>query len=273
MSRRKSPFSDLQQPARQAAAQPWVEQLARCGYAAKGFVYLIVGLLAAQAAFTTGGKTTDTNGALETILGQPFGKFLLALVAIGLIGYALWRVVQTVFDPEHAGEAMKAKQIVQRVGYAFSASAYIGLALTAVKLIMGTETGNSNGTQDWTARLLAQPWGRGLVCLGGLVVIGVGLSYLYQAYKADFQRHFQRHQMSETERKWAKWLGAIWDCSTRHCVWHHWTLFHSCCFAEQRQQSDRVRWCPECVSTATLWCLVVRHRCARINCLQLLLLD
>jgi hypothetical protein len=207
MSRRKSPFSDLQQPARQAAAQPWVEQLARCGYAAKGIVYLIVGLLAAQAAFTTGGKTTDTNGALETILDQPFGKFLLALVAIGLIGYALWRIVQTVFDPEHAGEAMKAKQIVQRLGYAFSASAYIGLALTAVKLIMGTGNGNSSATQDWTARLIAQPWGRGLVCLAGLVVIGVGLSYLYQAYKADFQRDFQRHQMSETERKWAKWLG------------------------------------------------------------------
>jgi hypothetical protein len=74
----KVPFSDLQQPARQAAAQPWVEQLARCGYAAKGFVYLIVGLLAAQAAFTTGGKTTDTSGALETIVSQPFGKFLLA---------------------------------------------------------------------------------------------------------------------------------------------------------------------------------------------------
>lgn len=207
MSRRKSPLSDLQQPARQAAAQPWVEPLARCGYAAKGIVYLIVGLLAAQAAFTTGGKTTDTNGALETILDQPFGKVLLALVAIGLIGYALWRIVQTIFDPEHTGEPMKAKQLVQRLGYAFSASAYLGLALTAVKLITGNGKGNSNTTQDWTARLIAQPWGQGLVCLAGLVVIGVGLSYLYQAYKADFQRHFKRHQMSETERKWAKWLG------------------------------------------------------------------
>jgi hypothetical protein len=54
---------------------------------------------------------------------------------------------------------------------------------------------------------MAQPFGRWFVGLVGLVVIGVGISYLYQAYKAKFQRHFKQDQMSETERKWAKWLG------------------------------------------------------------------
>lgn len=184
-----------------------MESLARLGYAAKGIVYFIVGLLAAQAAFTTGGKTTDTSGALTTIVNQPFGKFLLVLVAIGLVGYALWRAVQTIFDPEHEGEATNAKRIAQRIGYAFSALAYTGLALTAVRLILGQGQGNGNATQDWTARLMNQPFGQWLVGLAGLVVIGVGVSYLYQAYKAPFQRYFNRQQMSETQRQWAKWLG------------------------------------------------------------------
>jgi len=207
MSRRNSSLSDVQRPARQAASHPWVERLARFGYAAKGVVYFVVGLLAAQAAFTTSGKTTDTSGALATIVNQPFGTFLLGLVTIGLIGYVLWRVVQTIFDPEHAGEQMDAKRVVQRIGYAFSAIAYAGLAFTAVKLMMGTGGGRGDTTQDWTARFMAQPFGRWLVGLAGFVVIGVGISYLYQAYKAKFQRHFKRHQMSETERNWAKWLG------------------------------------------------------------------
>lgn len=207
MTRRNSSLSDIQQPARQAASHPWVERLARFGYAAKGVVYFIVGLLAAQAAFSTGGKTTDTSGALATIVNQPFGKFLLALVTIGLIGYALWRAVQTIFDPEHAGEDMNAKRAVQRIGYAFSAIAYAGLALTAIKLIRGSGSSNGSATQDWTTRFMSQPFGRWLVGLAGLVVIGVGIAYLYQAYKAKFQRHFKRHQMSETERKWAKWMG------------------------------------------------------------------
>lgn len=207
MTRRNSPFSELQHPAQQAASHPWVEKLARWGYAAKGIVYFVVGLLAAQAAFTTGGRTTDTSGALTTIVSQPFGKFLLVLVTIGLIGYALWRVIQTIFDPEHGNEGINAKRVVQRIGYAFSAIAYAGLAFTAVKLIMGSGGGGGEATQDWTARFLSQPFGQWFVGLGGLAVIGVGLSYLYQAYKAKFQRHFKRHQMSETERRWAKRLG------------------------------------------------------------------
>lgn len=207
MARRNTPLSQLQQPARQAASHPWVEKLARFGYAAKGIVYFIVGLLAAQAAFTAGGRTTDTSGALVTILNQPFGKFLLALVTVGLLGYALWRFVQTIFDPEHAGEEMNAKRIVQRIGYAFSAIAYTGLALTAVKLILDAGSDNGDTTQHWTARFMAQPFGQWLVGLAGLVVIAVGISYLYQAYKAKFQRHFKRHQMSETEYNWAKWMG------------------------------------------------------------------
>lgn len=207
MTRRNSALSDLQEPARQAASHPWVQPLARLGYAAKGVVYFVVGLLAAQAAFTTGGRTTDTNGALVTIVNQPFGQFLLVLVTIGLIGYALWRVVQTIFDPEHAGEAPKAKHIVQRMGYAFSAIAYMGLAWTAVKLLTGNGSRGGDSTQDRTAQFLSQPFGQWLVGLAGLVVIGVGISYLYQAYKAKFQRHFNRHEMSEMERKWTKWLG------------------------------------------------------------------
>ena len=50
--------------AKNAAVNHWVERLARLGFAAKGTVYTLVGLLAAQAAFGTGGKKTDTQGAL-----------------------------------------------------------------------------------------------------------------------------------------------------------------------------------------------------------------
>lgn len=198
---------DVSQPVRRAAAHPWVEKLARFGYAAKGVVYFVVGLLAAQAAFGTGGQITGTEGALQTIVTQPFGKFLLALVTVGLVGYVVWRIVQTGLDPEHSGEPIDIKKVVQRIGYAFSGLAYAGLAMTAIKLILGNGGDNGDATQDWTARFMAQPFGQWLVGLGGIATIAVGLAYLYQAYQAKFQKHFNLSQMSQKERIWAKRLG------------------------------------------------------------------
>lgn len=208
MAHRPSSPSRMSQPVQQMAANPWFERLARLGYAAKGVVYFVVGLLAFQAAIGTGGSTTDTNGALTQIVRQPFGKFLLVLVAIGLLGYVLWRLVQTVVDPEHSGEPTDGKRIAQRIGYGLSGLAYAGLFWTAVQLIMGSGGGsNGDATQDWTAQFLSQPFGQWLVGLAGAITIGVGFAFLYEAYRATFRRHFKVNQMSPKEQTWATRLG------------------------------------------------------------------
>lgn len=209
MTRRNSPTDSIKEPVRRASSQPWFERLARLGYAAKGLVYFIIGFLAAQAAFGSGGKTTDTKGALTTIVSQPFGKFLLFLVTIGIVGYVLLRIVQTILDPEHAGEKMDAKRIATRVGYAFSGLAYAGLAVTAVKLMTGSGGSSGNSTQDWTAWFLSQPFGQWLVGLGGAITIGLGFSYLYKAFKGKFRQQFKLTQMSNKEQTWAVRLGRL----------------------------------------------------------------
>lgn len=181
----------------------------RFGFAAKGVVYALVGLLAAQAALGVGGQTTDTGGALQTIVTQPFGKILLSLVAVGLIGYVLWRLVEAVMDPEHKGT--DAQGIVQRLGYAFNGLAYAGLAVSAAQLVLGSGKRSSSDatTQDWTARLLAQPFGQWLVVLGGMLVIGLGFYQFYEAYKAKFKRKLRLDQMSDSEQTWAVRLGRL----------------------------------------------------------------
>jgi len=70
------------------------EWLARAGFVARGLIYGIIGILAIKLAVGAGGTTTNQQGALKTIAQQPFGKVLLILVAIGLGGYALWRLVR-----------------------------------------------------------------------------------------------------------------------------------------------------------------------------------
>jgi hypothetical protein len=195
------------QGVQQATAQPWFEQFARFGYAAKGVVYLVAGALSARAAFGFGGATTDRRGALVTILSEPFGRLMLVLIGTGLIGYVLLRLVQAFMDPE--GKGSDAKGIAMRIGYLISAFIYAGLAWTALRLVSGSSGASADQTQSWVAGLFRLPLGRWLVGIAGLAVLGVGLYQLYQAYSADFSEHFQWDQMSTTERTWAVRLGRL----------------------------------------------------------------
>jgi Domain of Unknown Function (DUF1206) len=165
--------------------------LARSGYAARGVVYLIVGGLAVLAAFGQGGETTDTRGALTTLLAQPFGKILLGIVAFGLIGYALWRVVQALADVDHHGTDPKGLAI--RAGLLVSAVTHSLLAVFALSLIFGWGSGGGgdDGARNWTAWLLQQPFGRWLVGLIGLAIVGAGIAHMIKGYRARFEQYLQ----------------------------------------------------------------------------------
>jgi Na+/proline symporter len=130
---------------------------------------------------------------------------LLGVIAVGLSGYVVWRFVQAIADPEHKGS--DAKGIVTRIGYVISGLAYAGLALTAVQLILGRSNADNNQTQDWTARLIAQPFGPWLVGIVGAVIVGVGLYQFYQSYTAKFREKLRRAEMSAAEETWVTRLG------------------------------------------------------------------
>lgn len=191
-----------------AVAAPWVERLARFGYAAKGLVYVIIGILALQLTFGQGGEATGPEGALDAIGRQPFGRTLLVLMAIGLLGYALWRFVQAAVDPEGKGRDLKG--LVQRAGYVVSGLTYGALGLLAGRMALGQGGGDGGqGAQDWTARLLAQPFGVWLVALAGLIVIGAGLYQFYYGLSGKFRDELKLHAMSRIEQMWATRSGQL----------------------------------------------------------------
>ena len=180
-----------------------METLARFGYAAKGFVYAAIGILALLAAFSIGGKTTGTSGALQTIAEQPFGRVLLILVAIGLVGYVIWRWVQAFSDPENRGT--DAKGIFIRLGCFISGVAYAAVAINAALLAFGSNSGGSGGSsskQDWTATVMQQPFGRWLVGLAGAIIIGIGFYRIYKAYKTKFRKKLDLRELSREQEKW-----------------------------------------------------------------------
>ncbi len=78
-------------------------------------MYGLMGMLAVGVATGVGGRATDPSGVLEEIGAQPFGLVLLGLVALGLTGYALWRLVQALADPDRKAGTCRASRGVSDI--------------------------------------------------------------------------------------------------------------------------------------------------------------
>jgi hypothetical protein len=198
-------------------ASPGIELLGRMGYAAKGVVYGLVGLLAAQAAAGVGGDVTDTEGVLRHVVNAPFGQVLLGVIALGLVGYALWSAVQAMLDTENHGHDPQG--LVTRAGYLLTAVLYAGLALSALKLLTGggPGAGGDASAQDRTAWLMDQPLGSWLVALVGLGIVGFGLFQVYAASTERFCKTLERSLMDGRMQTWAIRAGK-WGYAARGVV-------------------------------------------------------
>jgi hypothetical protein len=198
--------------AKRAAPSGWLEPAARAGYTAKGLVYALIGILAVQAAFGSGGQASGSKGALQQVAGGTFGQILLVIVGAGLALYALWRLAMAILDPAHEGT--DGKGLVKRIGYAVSGLTNGALAFFAFRLLAGSGGGSGGGSgsgskQQMTAKLMSQPFGRWLVGIGGAIVICVGLYHFYKAAKAKFMEKYNAGEMSATERTWVKRIGRV----------------------------------------------------------------
>src|SRR5580765_8756262 len=134
------------------------EILSRAGFVARALVYGTIGLLAFELAVGYGGKITNQQGALRTVERQSCGHLLLALLAIGLGGYALWRLFRAALG--HGPEG--ADSTLERLGALGSGIVYALLCVVAVEILMSS--GGSSGNAKKTTRdVFAWPTGHWLV--------------------------------------------------------------------------------------------------------------
>jgi hypothetical protein len=193
-----SPASAIPAGAQQAAEEvaPWVAKLARVGFVAKALLYITVGALAIGAA-----RPTGSRGAMGALLAAPFGRVLLYVVAAGLFGYAVWRLIEAIMNPE--GERGW-KGAATRVRSAGIAVIHFGLCYSAVRIAIGHAGAAQEGAQSqhWTARALATPGGEVALYAVALGVAGYGLYQLYRAWRAKLSKHLSLGQLSFRARRW-----------------------------------------------------------------------
>ncbi len=181
------------------------EVLARAGFAARGVIYAIIGVLAVKVAIGSGGKTTNQTGALKTIADQPFGKTLLIVTAIGLAGYALWRIVHALIG--HGPE--KADSTMDRVAALGSGVAYAAMCAIAVGILLGSGSSSSGSPKKPAAGVLGWPGGVWIVGSAGVVFLGVALYQVYRGLSQDFLNDSKTEEMKPPIKQWITWIGTF----------------------------------------------------------------
>ena len=184
---------------------PALVMLGRAGYAAKGAVYLMMGVLAVRFAMGSGGAATDSRGALAAIGDGPFGTVSLVLIGIGLLGYMVWRLVAAVTDAEGKGD--KPTKLVVRAAQAARGLIYGALGVTALRLLSTRGSQESTATQDWTARLLGLPFGRAIVAAVGMGVFAYAGYQIYRAVSDKATKHLALGEAGPEQAKWIVRLG------------------------------------------------------------------
>lgn len=176
-----------------------IEYLARIGLAGRGLVYLLIALIAFQIPF---GKpnSADKEGALQSLSSKPWGFPVLIAIAIGFAGYAIWRLVEGILDPE--GKSNETEGKFKRIGYLFRGVLYSVFAFNTVKIAFTQQTeGSTQKAQETTAGVFEWPGGKWIVLVFGLSVIAAGFYNGYRAFARKYRKDFKEREMSPGQKK------------------------------------------------------------------------
>ena len=182
---------------------PWIEVFARVGFAAKGVLYLTISALAASAALGMGGKSDpDSKQAMQKLFEAPFGRLLVAVVALGLVGYGVWRIIEGVTDPQGRGHGVKG--IAHRTGSIVRGVIHLGLAFAAGMLALYREGSGGGGGQirEYVGKVLSTPGGTYAIMAVAAGFLGYGVYQLYKAFKSKLSKQLQLGRVNDTLRPW-----------------------------------------------------------------------
>lgn len=164
------------QTARRISDHPWLERLARIGFAASGLLHLMIGWVAARIALGGQGEA-DQGGALQEVRDAPFGEVLLWGAVVGFLALAVFQLLDGL---------VRGGELTDRVKALSRAALYAVLGGTAFIVARGGSTDGEETTTDVTATLLAAPMGRFLVGAVGLAVVGVAVYHVYKGGSKKF---------------------------------------------------------------------------------------
>ncbi len=178
--------SDVSAAASRAGDSPVIEWGARLGYVVVGLIHLVIAWIAVKVAWDIGGgsKEADTSGALSTIASSETGPILLWIAVAGFLLLAVWQVIDAAIPHGETKDRLKAGA---------KGVAYLFFAWTTFQVTRGSAGSSEKQTEDFTAGLMGSPFGRILVGVVGLVVLGIAGYHLVKGWRKKFLEDLREH--------------------------------------------------------------------------------
>jgi len=199
-------ITNVKVTASRAADSKPLEYLARGGFVCYGIIHLLFAWLTLQVAFRNSSREGDQNGALQTLAGNGFGRFLLIVIAVGMTALAIWQAFEAIIG--ETGPRNRTA-IAERVVSGIRAVVYLWLAWTAVKIVIGANSSSADRSQNQSSSLMSTGGGRFLIGLIGLVVLGVGVGLAVYGITKKFEQHLNTEEMVGSVRRTTRRLGVV----------------------------------------------------------------
>ena len=187
----------------------WAVPVMRAGYAGRGVVYLVVAGFSLFAIWH-GGQAKGTSSALAQLERSTWGGFVLFLIFVGMVAYAVWRSVDAAFDLEEYGR--DSEGMVARAGMLVTGIIHLALGIGAFLLLFTSDSGQGGGGSSSIVKavdtVMGWPAGRWLVGFAGLATLGAGVYYGIKAVKEKYRENLRANQFT-TRWNWVLKAGVL----------------------------------------------------------------
>lgn len=183
----------------------WAMPVMRTGYAGRGLVYLMLAGFSLFAIWQ-GGQAQGTSNVLKSLETSVLGTIILGLIGLGMAAYAIWRVIDAIWDLEDYGS--DAKGFFARGGMVVTGILHGGLGVAAMAVLFLANDSGGSTISEWTGKIMRLPAGRFIVGGAGLATVGAGFYYIHKAVTGSYRKNLQANEMT-THWNWVLKIGVL----------------------------------------------------------------
>lgn len=175
--------------------------LFRIGSAAKGLVYLFMGLFCMAAVAGIAGSSGGPQEIISWLGNNPVGRLVYFVLGLGLLAYSCWRWYEVFFDPQNDGWFGRLNSISVGIAYA-------GLAYFAFRSLFRASS-SEDIRKDLLQILLGFSWGTTAVYLIAVAMVGAGFAALQLGISNRHMKDVEHWELTDRQEKTFRNVGRV----------------------------------------------------------------